>query len=102
MDASQCQRLRRAAASEYLRAKYSIERAPSTLAKLAVVGGGPRFQKAGRVPLYPVAELDAWALSILSPLKASTSDTGSRVEPGSARVAKTPVALSSAKVDGDV
>lgn len=64
---------RRYEASAYLKEKYGIERKPTTLAKLAVLGGGPRYVKAGRVPLYPQKELDAWAQGILSPLRASTS-----------------------------
>lgn len=67
-------RLRRAQASEYLKEKHGVERSPGTLAKLAVIGGGPRFQHAGRIPLYPVHELDGWVESLLSPLKRSTSD----------------------------
>jgi hypothetical protein len=69
-------RLRRAEASLYLKQKHGIDRTPGTLAKLAVVGGGPRFQHCGRVPLYTHDELDSWAASILSPLKSSTSDNG--------------------------
>jgi hypothetical protein len=78
--------LRRREASEYLRERYNIHRAPSTLAKLAVVGGGPSFRHAGRVPLYPIPELDRWAESIMSPLRSSTSDRGApatAVEDGS-------------------
>ena len=71
-------RLRRAEASVYLKEKWGIPRAPATLAKLACVGGGPRFESANRVTLYREAELDAWAQSILSPLKTSTSDIGTR------------------------
>lgn len=67
-------RLRRKQASEYLRDQWGIDRTPGTLAKLAVVGGGPRFQHAGRIPLYPVHELDSWVESLLSPLKNSTSE----------------------------
>ena len=70
-------RLRRPEASAYLKERWGIDRKPSTLAKLACLGGGPRFEHAGRFPLYPEPELDAWALSILSPLKSSTSDTRS-------------------------
>jgi len=66
-------RLRRAAASVYLKEKWGIDRKPSTLAKLACVGGGPRFVLFNRVPLYPESELDAWAESRLSGLKTSTS-----------------------------
>lgn len=67
-------RLRRTEASQYLKDKWSIDRKPSTLAKLAVVGGGPPFVHANRIPLYPLVELDAWAEALLSPLKRSTSE----------------------------
>lgn len=73
---SYCKRYRRAAASKYLFEKHGIERAPSTLAKYACLGGGPRFEYAGRVPLYPEPELDDYARSLLSPLRRSTSDQG--------------------------
>jgi hypothetical protein len=65
--------LRRAAASAYLRETWGIGRAPATLAKLAVVGGGPRFRRAGRVPLYAPADLNAWAAALLGEPVASTS-----------------------------
>jgi hypothetical protein len=71
-------RLRRAEASEYLKRKWGIDRAPATLAKLACLGGGPRFESAKRVPLYLETELDIWVQSIMSPLKSSTSDQGRR------------------------
>jgi hypothetical protein len=73
---NQSKRLRRSEASIYLKEKWSISRTAGTLAKLAVIGGSPRFQYDGRIPLYPVNELDAWAQKILSPLKSSTSDVG--------------------------
>lgn len=69
-------RLRRWEASEYLRIVHGLEVAPATLAKLASVGGGPAFNKAGRVPLYPKPELDAWADKRLGKLIRSTSDDG--------------------------
>ncbi len=69
-------RLRRTEASEYLKEIWGIDRAPSTLAKLATLGGGPRFRRANRIPLYPPEFLDEWARSILSPPLNSTSDTG--------------------------
>ncbi len=47
---------------------------PRTLAKLAVVGGGPPFRKAGRVPLYSPASADAWAANKIGPLVHSTSE----------------------------
>ena len=68
--------LRRKAASDYLRETHGLERAPSTLAKLAVIGGGPIFRRAGRIPLYTTDDLDAWAESLLGPPMRSTSDNG--------------------------
>src|SRR5215471_21111784 len=65
--------LRRKAASDYLREIHGLERAPSTLAKLAVIGGGPVFRRAGRVPLYSPEDLDEWATSKLGPRMHSTS-----------------------------
>ena len=67
-------RLRRFEAATYLLETHGIRRAVGTLAKLAVVGGGPRFRVAGRTPLYSADDLDAWADSILSPLVRSTSE----------------------------
>lgn len=66
-------RLRRIEASHYLAAVHGIEFAPSTLAKLACIGGGPSFHKAGRWPLYPTAELDRWAAERLGQLVPNTS-----------------------------
>lgn len=76
MQTTRSHRHRRIEASRYLKEKWGIDRAPSTLAKYACVGGGPKFQHAGRSPLYLEEELDAYARSILSPLKSSTSDPG--------------------------
>ena len=67
-------RYRRAEASGYLKQQWGIDRTPGTLAKLAVTGGGPRFQHVGRIPLYPVDELDKWAETMLSPLRSSTTE----------------------------
>ena len=47
---------------------------PKTLAKLAVIGGGPPFCKAGRTPLYSEASVDAWAESKIGPLVRSTTE----------------------------
>jgi hypothetical protein len=66
--------LRRKEASAYLRRKFGLERAPSTLAKLAVIGGGPPFRRMNRVPLYAPADLDEWVASKLGPRMRSTSD----------------------------
>jgi hypothetical protein len=70
--------LRRDAACRYLRGRWGLQRAPATLAKLAVIGGGPMFFKAGRWPLYPQDGLDAYARKVLGRLLSSTSDSGER------------------------
>ena len=80
MHHAQYRRLRRTEASLYLHEKWGINRAPATLAKLACIGGGPRFESANRTPLYPEPELDSWAVSILSPLKTSTTDNGNQTQ----------------------
>ena len=68
-------RLRRADASAYLREAHGLQVAVQTLAKFACVGGGPRFYKgAARWPLYPTAELDAWAQTRLGSLVSSTTE----------------------------
>lgn len=66
--------LRRAEAATYLLETHGIRRAVGTLAKLAVVGGGPRFRVAGRTPLYTSDDLDDWAASITTPAVRSTSE----------------------------
>jgi hypothetical protein len=67
--------LRRKAASKYLREVHGVDRAPSTLAKYAVLGGGPIFQRMGRHPVYTPINLDKWVASKLSGPMRSTSDT---------------------------
>jgi hypothetical protein len=65
---------RRTAAAEYIQSEWSIPCSPKTLAKLAVIGGGPEFRKAGRTPLYPEDGLDDWALRKIGPRVRSTSE----------------------------
>jgi hypothetical protein len=69
MQTSSCQKtaryLRRNIAARYLSENWGITRAPQTLAKLACVGGGPRFVKAGRIPLYKPEDLDSWARNLI-------------------------------------
>ena len=48
----------RLAASLHERLQHGIRRTVGTLAKLAVIGGGPRFRVANRTPLYETDELD--------------------------------------------
>ena len=69
-------RMRRADASDYLFEEHGITLRPGTLAKLAVMGGGPRFRLDGRFPIYDRAELDVFAAARLGPLRQSTSDVG--------------------------
>lgn len=66
--------LRRVDAAAYVRDTYGMPCSPRWLAKLAVVGGGPAFHKAGRIPLYPQAGLDAWAIDRLGGAHATTND----------------------------
>jgi len=46
-----------------------------SLNKLACVGGGPVFHKAGPARLYTQEALDAWAMSKIGAAQRSTSDT---------------------------
>lgn len=55
--------LSRVAAARYVRETYGFPCSPRWLAKLAVVGGGPPYHKAGRSPVYAPEALDAWALA---------------------------------------
>ena len=66
--------LSRTEASDYLRGVWKIPHSIGTLAKLAVVGGGPEFRKAGRIPLYPQDGLDAYARAKLTRRVRSTSE----------------------------
>jgi hypothetical protein len=68
------QYLRRKAAGEYLKTKFGFG-SEKTLAKLACIGGGPEFCKAGPVVLYEPARLDEWALAKIGAPQKSTSGT---------------------------
>lgn len=65
--------LRRDKAAEYLQANWGFG-AVDTLATLATRGGGPRFRKLGRFPVYTETDLDDWARSRLSDPVSSTSE----------------------------
>lgn len=69
-------RLRRQEASEYLALMHGVVFAPATLAKLACVGGGPAYQKNGRLPAYPRDELDRWAAERLGGLARTSAEHG--------------------------
>lgn len=43
-----------------IRAAKRVGLSASTLNKLRLTGGGPRFAKLGSRVIYPAAELDAW------------------------------------------
>jgi len=66
--------LRRKEAARYLNDVRGVPIAPQTLAKYAVIGGGPRFFKFGRRVLYRVADLDDWVDARLGPAQHSTSN----------------------------
>ena len=68
--------LRRRAAAEYLREQRGIPCSEKTLAKLACIGGGPIYRRFGRIPLYLIADLDAYAEAKLSKPIRSTSEYG--------------------------
>lgn len=68
--------MRRDKAADYLKGRYGFGSA-GTLAKLAVIGGGPVFRRIGRWPVYTEADLDAWAASRMSPPGRSTAEVGS-------------------------
>lgn len=64
--------LRRDEAAEYLTGTYGFSVSRSWLAKLATIGGGPIYRKAGRTPIYSREDLDKWAQDRLSaPLRAT-------------------------------
>jgi hypothetical protein len=65
--------LRRKAAAAYLTAS-GFPTAAATLAKLASIGGGPRFVSFGRLPMYSRQELLAWARARTTKPRTSTSD----------------------------
>lgn len=66
--------LRRKEAAEYVRKTFGVPCAPSTLAKLASVGGGPPYKRFGRHPMYFETGLRAWVQSRMSETYSSTSE----------------------------
>ena len=55
----------RKGAADYLKKRWGFDYSPKTLAKLACIGGGPDFDKFGRIPLYTEPNLDRWVLARL-------------------------------------
>lgn len=72
--------LRRGDAGQYVREQWGMPCSTSWLAKLAVVGGGPKFRKVGRFPVYARVDLDEWATARLGPPQSSTSTTFKQVD----------------------
>src|SRR5260370_38777150 len=66
--------LRRSDAATYVTERYACPCSRQWVAKLAVIGGGPVFRKAGRYPVYEPSELDQWAKAHIGPPQRSTSD----------------------------
>jgi hypothetical protein len=66
--------LRRSDAATYITERYGFPCSRQWLAKLAVIGGGPVFRKAGRYPVYEPNELDRWAEARIGPPQRSTSE----------------------------
>ncbi len=66
--------LRRADAALYVSQTYGFPCSRQWLAKLAVIGGGPTFRKAGRTPIYAPQDLDTWAKDRIGAPQRSTSD----------------------------
>lgn len=64
----------RADAAKYIRGRYGFPCSAQWLAKLAVIGGGPPYRKAGRHPIYDPTDLDAWAMSRIGQPISSTSE----------------------------
>ncbi|WP_207803124.1 hypothetical protein [Rhodopseudomonas palustris] len=74
---SSTKNLRRDRAAAYLRERYGLRCAATTLKKYASRGGGPRFHRVNRTALYPLAELDKWAAQKLGPLHGHAADRAS-------------------------
>jgi hypothetical protein len=78
-----CRLLRRTEAAQYIKDHFGYPCSPRTLAKYAVIGGGPRFRKAGRYPLYHPDDLDCWVSDKLSDPVTSTSALAANASPAS-------------------
>jgi hypothetical protein len=65
--------LHRLDAARHVRETWGLPCSPKWLAKLAVIGGGPIYRKAGRTPLYTPDDLDVWANDRIGVRRHSTS-----------------------------
>jgi|EndMetStandDraft_5_1072996.scaffolds.fasta_scaffold974405_1 hypothetical protein len=66
----------RAEASEYLRQRWRLRYAPTTLAHLASSGKGPVYSLRGRFVFYREDDLDVWAQSKIGKPKRKASEEG--------------------------
>ena len=60
--------------SDYLERVWGIQRAPTTLAKYATTGGGPKYCLVGAHAKSTAQWLDEYALSLITAPKTSTSE----------------------------
>ena len=67
--------LNRREAAAYVKAQ-GLPCAPSTLGKLACIGGGPEYRTFGRRVVYTTSDLDAWISARLSQPRSHTSALG--------------------------
>jgi hypothetical protein len=65
--------LSRAQAADYIKERYGLPAAKSTLGKLASLGGGPIYRLFCGRAVYTRPDLDAWVAKKLSPPRCSTS-----------------------------
>jgi hypothetical protein len=65
--------MRSGPAGEYLKKTYAFG-SKKSLDKLAVIGGGPKFHKAGPARLYTIEALDEYALAKIGPEQSSTAE----------------------------
>ncbi|PSC05980.1 hypothetical protein SLNSH_06285 [Alsobacter soli] len=59
----------RVQAAEYIAARWGLQCARATLAKLAAAGGGPAYSRFGRCAVYRPEDLDAWVRARLGATK---------------------------------
>jgi len=64
----------RAEAAEYVRSRYGLPCAETTLQKHVTVGGGPAYRVFGRNAVYTATDLDAWVARKLSAPRHSSSN----------------------------
>ena len=68
--------MRREEASQYFKEILGLSIAKNTLAKQAVQGGGAKFRKLGRFPMYTPDDCDEHARKKLGPSLRTTSELG--------------------------